>query len=43
MLSLVASGQATMDDIIPILERRERECELERQRRARKRAEKAGK
>jgi len=43
MLSLVASGQATMEDILPILERRERECELDRQRRARKRAEKKSK
>jgi IS4 transposase len=40
LLSLVASGQATMQDILPILERRERECELDRQRRARKKAEK---
>jgi hypothetical protein len=43
MLSMVAAGQATMEDILPILERRERECELDRQRRARKKAEKAGK
>lgn len=43
LLGMVASGQTTMDDILPILERRERECELDRQRRARKRAEKAGK
>jgi hypothetical protein len=43
MLSLVAAGQATMDDIMPILERRERECQLDRLRRARKRAEKTGK
>lgn len=43
MLGLVASGQATMEDILPILERRERECELDRRRRARKRAEKTGK
>jgi len=43
MLGLVASGQATMEDILPILERRERECELDRQLRARKRAEKTGK
>ena len=26
MLGLVATGQATTDDIIPILERRQREC-----------------
>jgi hypothetical protein len=43
MLGLVATGQATMEDIMPILERRERECELDRQRRARKRAQKTGK
>lgn len=43
MLGLVASGQATMQDILPILQRRERECELDRQRRARKRAEKTSK
>jgi hypothetical protein len=43
MLSLVASGQATLENIVPILERRERERELERQRLARKKAEKTGK
>jgi hypothetical protein len=43
MLGLVATGQATMDDIMPILERRERECQLDRLRRARKKAEKSGK
>lgn len=43
MLGLVASGQASMEDILPILERRERECELDRQRRARKKAEKTSK
>ena len=42
MLGLVATGQATMQDILPILERRERQCQLDRRRRARKRAEKAG-
>ena len=36
-------GRATMQEIMPILERRERECELDRQRRARKKAEKTGK
>lgn len=40
LLGLVASGQASLEDITPILERREHECELDRQRRARKRAEK---
>ena len=43
MLSLVASGQATLEDIVPILQRRERERELERERLARKKAEKKGK
>jgi hypothetical protein len=43
LLGMVAAGQTTMDDILPILERRERECELDRLRRARKRAEKTGK
>jgi DDE family transposase len=43
MLGLVAAGQATMEQVLPILERRERECELDRKRRERKKAEKAGK
>jgi hypothetical protein len=43
MLGLVAAGSATLEEITPILERRERECELDRQRRARKKAEKTGK
>lgn len=43
LLGMVAAGQTTLADILPILQRRERECELDRQRRARKRAEKAGK
>jgi hypothetical protein len=43
MLSLVAAGQATLEDIVPILERRERESELARQRLERKKAEKTGK
>jgi hypothetical protein len=43
LLGLVACGQATMEDILPILQRRERECELDRQLRARKRAEKTSK
>ena len=32
LLSFVASGQTTLQNILPILERRERECERERQR-----------
>jgi len=43
MLSLVAAGQATLEQIVPILQRRERERELERQRLARKKAEKISK
>jgi hypothetical protein len=43
MLSLVAAGSATLTDIVPILERRERECELERQRLVRRKAAKTGK
>jgi len=43
MLGMVASGQATMDDILPILRERERQCELARLQKARKKAEKAGK
>ena len=43
MLCLVAGGSATLEEIIPILERREREAELARQRLARKKAEKQGK
>lgn len=43
LLGMVAAGQTTLEDITPILERRERECALDRQRRARKRAEKTGK
>jgi hypothetical protein len=40
MLCLVAQGGATLADVLPILERRERERDLDRQRLARKRAEK---
>jgi hypothetical protein len=42
MLSLVAGGQASLEEIMPILERRERERELDRRRLARKKAEKTG-
>lgn len=41
LLCLVAAGGATLEDIGPILENRERESEMARQRLARKRAEKA--
>jgi hypothetical protein len=40
MLCMVAAGWASLADILPVLERREREKELERQRLARKRAAK---
>ena len=40
MLSLVAAGRATLQTILPILERRERQCELDRQLRAGKKAKK---
>jgi hypothetical protein len=40
LLSLVASGSASVEAILPILERRERECQRERQRQAAKRAAK---
>lgn len=43
MLCLVADGSATLEEIIPILERRERERELARQRLERLKAAKAGK
>lgn len=43
LLGFVASGQATLEDILPELERREREKQLERERLARKRAQKVGK
>lgn len=42
MLSFVASGQTTLEKIMPILEKRERERELERARLARKKAQKLG-
>ena len=38
LLSLVASGQASLATILPILERRERECQRDRERQAAKRA-----
>ena len=37
LLSFVASGYATMEQILPILKARERECEMDRQRQARRR------
>jgi len=42
LLTVGAAGQATLEDILPILEKRERERELERARLARKRAQKLG-
>ena len=40
MLGMVANGSATLDEIMPILRERERQCQLQRDRVARKRAEK---
>jgi hypothetical protein len=40
MLSWVAAGHTTVERILPILERRERECQRERERRAAKRSAK---
>jgi hypothetical protein len=40
LLCMVAAGWTSLEDILPVLERREREKELERQRLARQRAEK---
>jgi hypothetical protein len=40
LLSLVAAGFTTLEGILPILERRERECQRERERKAAKRASK---
>lgn len=40
MLHLVAIGWTTMERMLPVLEERERQCQLERDRKARKRAEK---
>jgi hypothetical protein len=40
LLTFVASGQATLEDILPVLEKREHERQLERARLARKRAQK---
>jgi hypothetical protein len=42
LLTMVAAGAASLEEIGPILEQREREKELERQRLARKRAQKLG-
>jgi hypothetical protein len=35
----VANGSATLDEILPILRERERQCQVQRDRVARKRAE----
>jgi len=40
LLGMVAAGQATLEEILPILAQREREADMERARLARKRAEK---
>ena len=41
LMGLVASGSATLEEIMPILQERERRNQLERDRVARKRAKKA--
>jgi hypothetical protein len=41
LLTFVAAGQATLEDILPVLEKRERERQLERARLARRRAQKS--
>lgn len=41
MLSVVASGGATLEDVLPILRERERRCELDRQSAARRKAKKS--
>jgi hypothetical protein len=38
LLSMVAAGLGDVDDVLPVLERRERERRLERERLARKKA-----
>ena len=40
MMGMVANGSATLEEILPILRERERQCKLQRDRVARKRAEK---
>ena len=41
MLGMVANGSATLDEVMPILRERERQCKMQRDRVARKRAEKS--
>lgn len=43
LLAMCANGWGTIDQILPILEAREKECERDRQRQARRRLEKTGK
>jgi Transposase DDE domain len=38
LLGMVASGQASLEDILPVLHKRQRACDLEKQRLARKKA-----
>ena len=40
MLGMVANGSATLEEILPILRERERQCQMQRDRVARRRAEK---
>jgi hypothetical protein len=41
MMGMVANGSATLEEIMPILRERERQCQMQRERVARKRAEKS--
>ena len=40
MMGMVANGSASLEEIMPILRERERQCQMQRERVARKRAEK---
>ncbi len=40
MMGMMANGSASLEEILPILRERERQCEMQRDRVARKRAEK---
>jgi Transposase DDE domain len=41
MMGMVANGSASLEEIMPILRERERQCQMQRDRVARKRAEKS--
>ena len=40
MMGMVANGSASLEEIMPILRERERQCQMQRERVTRKRAEK---